>query len=57
MSDGPRDVKPFVGQLTVPYFLDRRLVKQVMIERRCTKIGAQAILTRRWMKEKGRGNS
>jgi hypothetical protein len=48
--------KPFVGGLVVPYFMDHKMIKQVMTERDCTKQEAIEALTKLWMKEKGRGN-
>ncbi len=52
----PRDVKPFVGQLTVPYFMDRKMIAEVMAERRIEVGAAIAFLQRKWTEEKGRGN-
>ncbi len=52
----PRDVKPFVGQLTVPYFMDRKMIAQTMVERQVEVGAAIAFLKRKWDKEKGRGN-
>lgn len=51
-----RDVKPFVGGLVVPYFLDRKMIAETMAERRVEVGAAIAFLQRKWDREKGRGH-
>lgn len=51
-----RSVKPFVDQLTVPYFMDLKLIRETMAERQCSLSKARAILQTRWMKEPGHGH-
>lgn len=51
-----RDVKPFVGDLTVPYFMDLKLIQQAMLERSLNRQAAIRFLQNKWMKEEGHGN-
>lgn len=51
-----RDVKPFVGQLTVPYFMDLKLINAMCLDRECTITEAKDILYRKWMRETGHGH-
>lgn len=52
-----RDVKPFVGDLTVPYFMDSKLIQQTMIERGLERQAAIRFLQNKWMKEESHGHS
>ncbi len=51
-----RDVKPFVALGVVPYFMDSKLIEQVMVERQVEVYAAIEFLRRKWLKEKGHGN-
>ena len=51
-----RDVKPFVGSLVVPYFMDIKLIASWMEEIGCDRAEAIELLTKKWMKEKDRGH-
>lgn len=46
-----RDVKPFVELGVVPYFMDRKLIQQIMIERNCERDQAIKFLTIKWLAE------
>ena len=52
----PRDVTPFVGDLLVPYFMDRRMIAEWMEEIGCDRKEAVALLTKKWKREKGHGD-
>ncbi len=46
-----RDVKPFVALGVVPYFMDRKLISQTMVERQVEVGAAIAFLKRKWLEE------
>ncbi len=53
----PRDVKPFVGGLTVPYFMDFKMIEAIMRDEKCSKQKAKDILAKIWKETPGHGNS
>ncbi len=53
----PRDVKPFVGSLIVPYFMDYRMIEAIMRDEKCSKAKAKDILAKLWKEAPGHGHS